>query len=107
MQDYQEDIEYEVDEESAEQEDAEDQGELFDNVSVFEARWFVICLVVVAPLWIWPFDFPQIFAQFGISILKAAGWLVGITLAVVLSSVILSAIGNLMLKSAHPQTEND
>ena len=71
-----------------------------ENMPVLEARWLVICLVVVAPLWIWPFDVSAVFAAFGISILKALGWLIGLTLVVFLGSVTLSAIGKAMLKDA-------
>ena len=46
--------------------------EFFEEMPVFEARWIVIYMVVVAPLWIWPFEFPAIFAEFGISILKGS-----------------------------------
>jgi hypothetical protein len=107
VQDYLEDDVYE-DESSQDEFEEEGAGkeELFSEMPVFEARWLVICLIVVAPLWIWPFDFPQIFAQFGVSILKAAGWLVGIALMVVVSSVGFSAIGKALLKSAHPQSDN-
>ena len=112
MQDIQEDGLYEegpdedVSSEYNADDDDEQDEELFSDMPVFEARWLVICLLVIAPLWIWPFDFPQVFAQFGVSILKAAGWLVGITLVVVLSSIALSSIGKALLKSAHPQTDN-
>ena len=77
--------------------------EFFEEMPVFEARWIVICMVVVAPLWIWPFEFPAIFAEFGISILKAVGWLVGLATVVFLGSVTLSSIGDALLKGSHRQ----
>ena len=72
----------------------------FEDMPVLEARWLVVCLAVVAPLWIWPFDVAIVFATFGVSILKAMGWLVGLTLVVFLGSVALSAIGKAFLKAA-------
>ncbi len=77
--------------------------ETIEKVPVFEARWFLICVVVVAPLWIWPIDFVNVFAAFGVSILKALGWVVGLALVVLLNSMALSAIGKALLKSSSQQ----
>ena len=91
--------------EALNEEDTQQEEDIFDNVSVFEARWLLICLVAVAPLWIWPFDFPQIFAQFGVSIIKAIGWIVGLATVVFVSSILFSSIGKALLKASHPHRE--
>jgi hypothetical protein len=70
------------------------------------SQWYEVgerVIIVVAPLWIWPFDFPQIFAQFGISIIKAIGWIVGLATVFFVSSILLSSVGKALLKASHPQ----
>ena len=77
----------------------------FEDMPVLEARWLLVCAVVVLPLWIWPFDVMNAFATFSVSILKAMGWIIGVTVIVFLSSIAFSMIGKALLTSTSQQHE--
>jgi hypothetical protein len=87
---------YEVEEDY----DRQENDEPFENMSISNARWFVVCLVVVMPLWIWPFGAADAFIEFGISVLKAAGWLIGVALIIFFGSVTLAVLGDALLKES-------
>ncbi|MEX2449321.1 MAG: hypothetical protein WD407_00530 [Rhodospirillales bacterium] len=90
------DQDYEVEEDY----DRQEAEEPFAKVSIGNARWFVVCLVVVISLWIWPFGAADVFIEFGISVLKAAGWLIGIALIIFFGSITLAALGDALLKES-------
>ncbi len=85
----------------------QNQQETFaNNISILEARWLVICLIVILPMWIWPSEIEQLFLNLSFSILQAIGWVVGIAAAVIVSSIGFSAFARAMLKQNHQTSKS-